>query len=97
MKDFATRENVACKVSGLGMADHKWTEDSIRPWVEVCLECFGTDRCMFGSNWPVDSLYSDYAKLLDAYTHILSGFSDEEQKKFFYQNAVDWYSINVRP
>ena len=96
MKDFAAHENVACKVSGLGMADHQWTEESIRPWVEVCLECFGPERCMFGSNWPVDSLYSNYAKVLHSYAHILGGFPDEEQHQFFYQNAVDWYSIRAK-
>lgn len=96
MKNLAAHDNVACKVSGLGMADHEWTEDSIRPWVEVCLECFGTGRCMFGSNWPVDSLYSDYTKVLNSYRRILSNFSDEAQQKFFYQNAIDFYSIRAK-
>jgi predicted TIM-barrel fold metal-dependent hydrolase len=95
MKALAAHENVACKVSGLGMADHKWTEASIRPWIEGCLECFGTERCMFGTNWPVDSLYSSYDTLLNSYIRVLEGFSDEEQNNFFYQNAVNHYSIKV--
>jgi predicted TIM-barrel fold metal-dependent hydrolase len=93
MKGLAAHQNVACKVSGLGMADHQWTEESIRPWVEGCLECFGTERCMFGTNWPVDSLYSDYDTVLNSYRHILNSVSDEEQWKFFHQNAVAYYSI----
>lgn len=97
MKNLAQHKNVACKVSGLGMADHKWTEESIRPWVEACLDCFGTDRCMFGTNWPVDSLYSDYKTVLNAYQNILSGLSTEKQRKFFYQNAIDHYSIKGTP
>jgi predicted TIM-barrel fold metal-dependent hydrolase len=97
MKRIAAFENVACKVSGLGMADHEWTEDSIRPWVEECLECFGTKRCMFGTNWPVDSLYSNYTKVLVSYMRILEHLSDEEQQRFFYQNAMDYYSIGTRP
>jgi len=95
MKSLAAHENVACKVSGLGMADHKWTEDTIRPWVEGCLECFGTKRCMFGTNWPVDSLYSKYDAVLNSYTRILGGLSEEEHHDFFYQNAVSHYSIKV--
>ncbi len=97
MRDLATHENVACKVSGLGMADHAWTEDSIRPWVEGCLEIFGVERCMFGTNWPVDSLYSDYDTVLKSYRSILRGFSEQEQERFFYQNAMDYYSINTTP
>jgi predicted TIM-barrel fold metal-dependent hydrolase len=97
MKGLATHENVTCKVSGLGMIDHEWTEATIRPWVEGCLECFGTERCMFGSNWPVDSLYSSYDTLLNSYTNILRDSSPEDQQKFFYQNAVNHYSINVVP
>lgn len=62
---------VTCKLSGLGMFDHDWTVDAIRPLVETCLDQFGADRCMFGSNFPVDSLYSDYATLLAAYEAIV--------------------------
>jgi predicted TIM-barrel fold metal-dependent hydrolase len=95
IKGLATHPNVACKVSGLGMADHQWTEDTIRPWVEECLECFGTGRCMFGTNWPVDSLYSDYGTVLNSYKSILSSLSHEEQRKFFYQNAVHYYGVRI--
>jgi predicted TIM-barrel fold metal-dependent hydrolase len=97
MKGLAAHANVACKVSGLGMADHEWTEDTIRPWVEECLECFGINRCMFGTNWPVDSLYSDYGTVLNSYKNILSNLSDEEQRKFFYQNAVHYYRVRIIP
>lgn len=58
--------NVSCKLSGLGMFDHQWTEQSITPIVQTCLEQFGRNRVMFGSNFPVDSLYSDYATLFEA-------------------------------
>ena len=58
---------ITCKLSGLGMFDHGWTQDSIRPIVECVLDQFGPDRVMFGSNFPVDSLYSDYSCLRDAY------------------------------
>ena len=89
IKCFAAHPNVACKISGLGMVDHGWSENSIRPWVEECFECFGAERCMFGSNWPVDSLYSSYAALVKACTNITKVLSEADQQKFFYQNAVD--------
>lgn len=55
-----------CKISGLGMFHHGWRGDVFRPIVETCLEQFGAERCMFGSNFPVCSLTSDYATLFDA-------------------------------
>ncbi len=64
--------NVVCKLSGLGMFDHSWTADSIRPIVETCLAQFGAERCMFGSNFPVDSLYSDYETLARTLKQLVS-------------------------
>jgi predicted TIM-barrel fold metal-dependent hydrolase len=92
---LAEAENVACKVSGLGMVDHDWTIESIRPWVLHCIEAFGTDRVMFGTNWPVDILYSTYLEQVDAYRVIVSeaGFSREEQEKVLYQNSERFYRI----
>lgn len=59
--------NVTAKLSGLGMFDHGWTVQSIRPIVDTVLAQFGADRVMFGSNFPVDSLTSGYADLVAAY------------------------------
>ena len=63
LKHLSSLDNVTCKISGLGMFDHAWSTESIRPVIEICLDQFGADRCMFGSNFPVDMLYSDYEKL----------------------------------
>ena len=73
MQHLAGAPNVAVKISGLGMVDHNWTVESIRPWVLATIEAFGVERCMFASNWPVDRLYSDYGAVVDAYREITSG------------------------
>jgi predicted TIM-barrel fold metal-dependent hydrolase len=88
-------ENVACKVSGLGMADHAWTVDSIRPWVLHCIDAFGPDRIMFGTNWPVDILYASYLEQTDAYRVIVAeaGFSRNEQAAMLSDNARRLYRI----
>lgn len=95
MSALAEADNVACKISGFGMVDHDWTIDSIRPWVMHCIESFGVDRSMFGTNWPVDILYSSYLRQVDAYRLILAreGFSREEQEKMIYRNAEKFYRI----
>ncbi len=89
----ATCDNVRWKISGLGMADNNWTVDSIRRWVLTSIETFGVDRCFFGTNWPVDWLWSTYDALLDAYTEIISGFSRDERVALFSKNAEKLYRI----
>jgi predicted TIM-barrel fold metal-dependent hydrolase len=71
LKSLSALPNVTCKLSGLGMFDHGWTARKIAPIVETCLTQFGAERCMFGSNFPVDSLSSDYQTLSGAYDALL--------------------------
>ena len=92
---LAGPENVACKVSGLGMGDHHWTVESIRPWVLRCIEAFGVERTMFGTNWPVDLLYAPYAEQVDAYRLILveAGLDEADQHRLLHGNAERLYRI----
>ena len=93
MSALAEADNVVCKISGLGMCDWSWTVDSIRPWVMHCIEAFGPERCIFATNWPVDRLFSTYDDLIDAYTGIVSEFSQDEQVAMFSGNAEKLYEI----
>lgn len=93
MTDAAGAPNVVCKISGLGMCDNAWTVDSIRPWVLAAIEAFGTDRSFFGTNWPVDRLYSSFGDVVDAYEEIISGFSPAEQEALFSKNAERIFRI----
>jgi predicted TIM-barrel fold metal-dependent hydrolase len=90
---LAGAPNVAVKVSGLGMTDHAWSVASIRRWVTAVIEAFGAGRVMFGSNWPVDSLYSDYRTLADAYRQIVAEFSEAEQHLLLHLNAERIYRL----
>lgn len=91
MTRFAGAPNVAVKISGLGMVDQRWTVESIRPWVLSCLEAFGIERCMFGTNWPVDRLFSSYTDLVAAYRAVVADLSDAEQDLLFARNAEKFY------
>ena len=81
---------ITCKLSGLGMFDHAWTTDSIRPIVETCLEQFGPARCMFGSNFPVDRLNTSYARLFDAYRSIVD---QKDWPQVFHGTAAKFYDL----
>ena len=93
MDTVAQSDNIRCKISGLGMGDQNWTVSSIRPYVLHCIETFGVERCFFGSNWPVDWLWSSYDDLINAYTEITSDFTLQEQIALFSQNAEAIYDI----
>ena len=84
-------DNIFCKLSGLGMFDHNWTENSIAPIVNECIQQFGPSRCMFGSNFPVDSLYSDYSTLVQAHRNIIPNLAF---KMVFDKTARNFYRIN---
>jgi predicted TIM-barrel fold metal-dependent hydrolase len=95
ISELAKVDHVSAKVSGFGMADNRWTIDSIRPWVLHMIEAFGPERIMFGTNWPVDILYATYLEQTDAYRRIIAeaGFSRAEQEGMLYRNAERLYRI----
>lgn len=90
MKQLSENPNIHCKLSGIGMFDRKWTQESTAPIIETCLELFSADRCMFGSNFPVDSLYSDYAYLLET-IHAL--VPEDMRDQVFGQTAHKFYEF----
>ncbi|BCP52408.1 hypothetical protein K32_10250 [Kaistia sp. 32K] len=93
MRRLAGLDNVVAKISGLGMVEHDWSEASIRPFVLDTIAAFGTGRTMFGSNFPVDRLYSSFDTLYGAFERIVSDFSEAEQDRLFRTNAERWYRI----
>ncbi|MBO9451140.1 amidohydrolase family protein [Tropicibacter sp. R16_0] len=92
LRHLSDLPQVTCKLSGLGMFDHTWTADSIRPIVDECLVQFGADRVMFGSNFPVDKLYSDYASLMRAYRDLVPA---KVQSAVFKETAASFYDLAV--
>jgi predicted TIM-barrel fold metal-dependent hydrolase len=87
LRTFAEAPNIVMKISGLGMRDNQWTVESMRPWVLSCIELFGVERCFFGTNWPVDSLYSSFGDVVDAYDEITADFTPDERTALFSRNA----------
>ena len=60
--DLASRDNVACKLSGMAteVRDPEWNADLLVPYFQTALEAFGPERLLFGSDWPVCLLRTDY-------------------------------------
>ncbi|MGE5131556.1 MAG: amidohydrolase family protein [Gemmatimonadota bacterium] len=93
MRLLAAAPNVSVKISGLGMLDHQWTVDSIRPFVLETIAIFSAGRCMFASNFPVDGLYSSYRQLWDAFGQITAGLTASEREQLFSATATRVYRL----
>ncbi|QDV65871.1 amidohydrolase family protein [Crateriforma conspicua] len=94
-RQLAKRSNVVCKFSGVvtEVRDEQWTIDTIRPYFDIALEAFGADRLMFGSDWPVCLLRSQYTRWLDTVRQLTEPLSDSEKAQFFAQTAIDAYGL----
>ena len=88
-------ENTVIKLSGFGERDASWDLENIKPFIEYSLEKFKIERCMFGSNFPVDKSFCQktYIEYWDAYHTIISNFSDSEKNYLFFKNAEKIYKI----
>jgi L-fuconolactonase len=75
---LATRDNVYAKLSGLTTeADpHRWQPNDIARYLTQALEVFGPTRCMFGSDWPVATLATDYRRWVDIVLGVLGGYAE---------------------
>ena len=93
LKALAANGNASAKISGLGMVDREWNADRIKPFVLDTIEAFGTDRCMFASNFPVDRLTGTYTEIWRAFDQVTSDFSPEERANLFHDNAVRIYRL----
>ena len=79
--------NVVVKISALGQWGRLWTLESVKPWVSACIEAFGTKRVFFGSNFPVDGLFSSYSDLVNAFRLLVSEYTKDEQRDLLAGNA----------
>ena len=97
MRALAAQPNVVCKLSGLVTeADHaRWQPADLWPYLDHALEVFGTERLLFGSDWPVVKLASRWARWLATLREALVGLSEAEQSAIFAGNARRVYGLSV--
>ncbi|MEM9936393.1 MAG: amidohydrolase family protein [Bacteroidota bacterium] len=96
VRQMARYPTLYCKLSGLVTeADWaSWKYDQLAPYLEVAVEAFGTDRVMFGSDWPVCLLAADsYQQVYEIIHKFFRGFSSEEKENIFGINAVKAYNL----
>ena len=89
--------NVFCKLSGMvtETEDFKWKKSDFTPFLDVIFNSFGTDRVMYGSDWPVCLLAADYSTQLNILQEYISDYSVSEQSKIMGANAAKFYNLKV--
>jgi L-fuconolactonase len=95
LAELALRDNVVCKLSGLPTeADRgRWTVDDLRPYVEHALACFGQDRLLYGSDWPVVNLAGGATRWLAAVQTLLAHLDHSERNAVLSGNAARVYGL----
>lgn len=94
---LAGRRNVVCKISGIiARAPENFSlVELLSPVVNSCLDAFGPDRVIFGSDWPVCLLGASLARWVETLRTIVAKRPEEEQKKLFSENAVKLYRLKL--
>jgi L-fuconolactonase len=93
VRELARAPHLMCKVSGL-VTEANWTgwqPDDFRPCLDVVFECFGADRLMFGSDWPVCLLAGRYEQVFQLAHDYVAPLSADARAKFFGGNAARFY------
>lgn len=93
MRAIAACPNVAVKISGLGQAGQAWTVAANGDIVRRVIELFGPERCMFASNFPVDSLCASFGTIFAGWQAIVRDCSAAEQRGLFRDNAIRIYAM----
>ena len=93
MRDFASFPNAAVKISGLGVPQSPWRAEDNRAIVLDTIDIFGVDRCMFASNYPVDSLVASFDTIYAGFFAITADLGFGEIAQLFCDNACSIYGI----
>jgi L-fucono-1,5-lactonase len=97
IRELAACPSLVCKLSGLVTeADWgRWTPDAIRPYLDVAFECFGADRLLVGSDWPVCTLAADYARVISLVDEYIAGRPAAERNAVMGGNAARLWHLRA--
>jgi len=97
MRELATFKNVYCKISAMVTeADwNNWKLKDFKIYIDIVVNAFGFDRIMYGSDWPVCQLAATYSQQYEIVEDYFSQFEKEIQDKFFGENAIQFYNLNI--
>jgi predicted TIM-barrel fold metal-dependent hydrolase len=107
LESLAGFDQLRVKISGLTMPVLGWpfggrerppsvaeVADALGPFVEVALRCFGPDRCLIASNYPMDKAVVPWPTLYEAFAQLTEPLGELAQKKLFHDNALAFYGLS---
>jgi L-fuconolactonase len=95
LRRLAALPNIGCKISGAATrADWKsWKPDQLKPYIEHALQCFGFDRVLFGSDWPVCTLACAFEQWMEVLRNMTNGCRKDQLERLFGKNARQFFAI----
>lgn len=94
LETLAAQPNTAIKISGLGQRGKAWRQADNVPVIRDAIAIFGTSRCLFASNFPVDSLVADYGTILAGFRAAIADRTASERRALLHDNAVRLYRLD---
>lgn len=93
MAALAACPNTAVKVSGFWAIDREWRQETIAPWVKETLALFGPERCMYGSNLPIEKLMCPMERQVEILSAILANEPAQVHNQLFVETARRVYRL----
>lgn len=95
IRELAKRPNVMCKFSGVvtEVRDEAWSPATVQRYWDVAWDAFGAERLMYGSDWPVCLLKTEYSRWVATVEQLASSLSIQEKKNFWALNAIRGYNL----
>lgn len=95
IEEISKYENVSCKISGMVTEANwnSWKPEDLKPYLDAIFENFSVDKVMFGSDWPVLNVASDYIEVVKTLQDYIAKLSIEDQNKIWFKNASSFYSL----
>ena len=96
MSKLSNLDNVYCKFSGMVTeACENWTENDLRPYTNEILEIFTDKKILWGSDWPVCNLRTDYIGWFNTAQNLTNNLSLNQKQNIFYNNAIKFYKLKI--
>ncbi len=97
VNELSQHHNLWIKLSDLPVeADHeKWTDDDLKPYIDATIEAFGFDRTIYAGDYPICLQATTLTRWVEVLDRALAGSSEEELRKFYRNNANDFYRLGL--
>jgi predicted TIM-barrel fold metal-dependent hydrolase len=93
MRALAAEPNMNVKLSGLGTFVHACRADVMGPIIKETVDIFGAERCAYGSNFPIEKLWTDYGTLYRTFREVIDHLGESEQRAILHDTAARLYRI----